>query len=415
MSHPLKIFLIAGEASGDVLGGKLMTALNHAATQRGDEIIFDGIGGEHMIKAGLAKSRFAMRELSLIGIAEILPHLPRLLRRIKETTKHIQHQKPDILLTIDAPAFGLRVASKLGKTDHTLRVHFVAPQHWAWRPGRARALKHETDLMLALLPFEPEFFNQYGVACDYVGHPVIESYPQQPGDGEQFRRSHAIADPQKIIILLPGSRRNEFIRLVPQFTAALQLLAKNWPPHEPPPVVILPLAAASQNLYHHDPQWKNMLAALPWRVIALAADDEQAKWEAFAAAATKGAALAASGTVTLELALAGLPSVIAYRVSWLTFMLFKLLARIPHVGLANIIAGREIMPEYLQSRCRPDLLAAALAPLLQDSAARQSQTDGLRKVAAALQGEACEKTKPSQRAAAKILAAWQQRQTQKNQ
>ena len=328
-AKPLKIFLIAGEASGDVIGGKLMQAMKSAADERGYAITFDGIGGEHMAAAGL-KTRFPMRELSLIGIAEILPHLPQLLRRIKETVAAIRHEQPDMLITIDAPAFGLRVARRLGKSAKTLRVHYVAPQHWAWRPGRAKSLKHETDLLLALLPFEPAFFAQYGVTCHYVGHPAIEAFDQAQhmrgkDDGHNFRQKYHIANDAKIILLLPGSRHSECRSLMPQFTATLHQIAAEWPVNTPPPVVILPLTAASAEICQTQPHWQENLSKLPYRLVILPPDFDADKWDGFAAASVNGAALAASGTVTLELALAGVPTVLAYRLSWFSYLLVKII------------------------------------------------------------------------------------------
>ena len=401
----LKIFLIAGEASGDVLGGRLMESLAVEATQNGYSIEFTGIGGEHMLAAGLQKSRFPMRELSLIGIAEILPHLPRLLRRIHETIHAIKTEKPDILITIDAPAFGLRVAGRLGAQPDTLRVHYVAPQHWAWRPGRAKALNHETDLLLALLPFEPAFFAQYQIQSHYVGHPVIEAWQNGNGDQARFRAAHHIANDSKIILLLPGSRRSEFIRLMPQFIATLKLILGKINDITLP-TVVLPLAAASQTLYENDPQWQNLIAQLPCRVITIPHHDDQAKWDSFAAAASNGLALAASGTVTLELALAGIPTIVAYRLSWFSFILVKLLVRVKHVALANIIGGERIMPEFLQSHCRPDILADAMLDIINDAKIRQNQINGLQQVARALVGDEND-LPPSRRAARAIMKFWQ--------
>lgn len=186
MTRPL-VFLIAGEPSGDVLGARLMAALKR---RTGGEIDFVGIGGPAMAEEELV-SRFPMSELSLLGIAEILPHIPQLRRRIAETIAGIKDLKPDVLVTIDAPAFCLRVSRQL--TEIVPRIHYVAPQHWAWRPGRAHDLARATDHLMALLPFEPEFFARYGVDCAFVGHPVVEGGAGQ-GDAAKFRRRHAIPE-----------------------------------------------------------------------------------------------------------------------------------------------------------------------------------------------------------------------------
>ena len=358
MTRPL-VFLIAGEPSGDVLGARLMAALKR---RTGGEIDFAGIGGPAMAEEGLV-SRFPMSELSLLGIAEILPHIPQLRRRIAETIAGIKELKPDLLVTIDAPAFCLRVSRQLSQI--VPRVHYVAPQHWAWRPGRAHDLARATDHLMALLPFEPEFFARYGVDCAFVGHPVVEGGAGQ-GDAARFRRRHAIPEDSPVLTVLLGSRRGEVRRLLPVFESAVGRLHQVMPDLR----VVLPTVP------HLAPQIG--AASEAWPMPTILVEDRLDKFDAFAAST---AALAASGTVALELALSGTPSVIAYRVHALTGLLVKLLLNVRHVSLINIITGREIVPELIQGNCRPDRIADEIGRLLTDPAARAAQRAGFEELA----------------------------------
>lgn len=364
MSTPAtRIFLIAGEASGDLLGGRLMAALR---AQAPGPIEFDGVGGETMQAAGLV-SRFPMGELSLMGFAEILPHLPRLIRRINETEAALRATHPAVLVTIDAPAFCLRVSKRLAGAGFP-RLHYVAPQHWAWRRERARGLSAATDRLLALLPFEPAFFADYGMPCDFVGHPVIEGGAPK-GDGSAFRRTHGVAADQPLLLLLPGSRRGEVSRLLPTFLESLRRLRASRPG----------LAAAIAVAPGVDRLVREGLGDLAGSVIL--ATGPEARYAAMAAA---DAALAASGTVALELALAGCPSVIAYRVNPITAAILKRMVQVPYAALPNLIADRMVMQERIQEECRPDLLTADLAKLLDDPEAAAAQRSAIEAISAAL-------------------------------
>ncbi len=358
MTRPL-VFLVAGEPSGDVLGARLMAALKR---RTGGEIDFVGIGGPAMAEEGLV-SRFPMSELSLLGIAEILPHIPQLRRRIAETVAGIKELNPDVLVTIDAPAFCLRVSRQLAEI--VPRIHYVAPQHWAWRPGRAHDLARATDHLMALLPFEPEFFARYGVDCAFVGHPVVEGGAGQ-GDAARFRRRHAIPEDSPVLTVLLGSRRGEVRRLLPVFERAVERLHQLIPDLR----VVLPTV----------PHLASQIgaAAEAWPMPTILVEDRQDKFDAFAAST---AALAASGTVALELALSGTPSVIAYRVHPVTGLLVKLLLNVRHVSLINIITGRGIVPELIQGNCRPDRIADEIGRLLTDPAARATQRAGFAELA----------------------------------
>ncbi len=374
------IFLVAGEPSGDVLGARLMRALKE---ETGGRVRFAGVGGPRMAAEGL-DSLFPMSDLTVMGLAEVLPRLPRLIRRIRQTARTAREMRPAAVVTIDAPDFSFRVAKRLKGAGIPL-VHYVAPTVWAWRPGRARKIARILDHLLVLLPFEPPYFEREGLSCDFVGHPVIESGADK-GDGEAFRRSHGIDPEAPVVCVLPGSRHSETSRLLPVFSETLRRLAETNPAVQ----VVVPAAPSVAG--------EVAAAAAAWPFPALVILDEAEKYAAFAAA---DAALAASGTVSLELALAGTPTVIAYRLSPLTAWIGRRLIRVRFVSLANIVLDREVVPEFLQERCRPDLLAPALGGLLNDPEVRQRQIDGAREAVAQLGGDG---PLPSRRAARAVLS-----------
>ena len=344
------IFLVAGEASGDALGGRLMRALGDLT---GGGVRVDGFGGSDMQAAGLV-SRFPLSELSLMGLAEVLPHLPRLFRRLRELEQAIRAARPAALVTIDAPSFGLRLQRRLGGLG-IARIHYVAPQVWAWRPGRAKKLARGLDHLLALLPFEPAFFARHGLDCRYVGHPVIESGAGQ-GDGAGFRAAHGFAA-AKLLVVLPGSRRGEVARHTAIFGATVGLLHERHPDLR----IVVPTVPHVAELV------RAAVARWPVPVTIVASGAE--KYAAFAAA---DAALAASGTVALELGLSDTPMVIAYRLNPVTAEIGRRIVTTPHVSLVNLLLERRLVPEMIQEKCRPDLLAEAVGALLSGGeAARQ--------------------------------------------
>jgi len=373
------IFLVAGEPSGDALGARLMSALKEA---RGGAARFAGIGGAGMAAEGL-DSLFPMSELTLMGLAEVLPHVPRLLRRIAETEAAARATRPDVVVTIDSPGFSFRVARRLVGSGIPV-VHYVAPSVWAWRPGRAREIAGFLDHLMALLPFEPPYFEAEGLACTFVGHPVLESTADD-GDGPAFRRRHGIGDDAPVICLLPGSRQGEVSRLMPVFAEAVALVAKGRPDLE----VVVPSVAALAGTITD--------AAGGWSVPARVVTGEAEKFDAFAAA---DAALAASGTVALELAMAKTPAVIAYRMHPLTGWLARRLVRVRYVSLVNLVLDRPVMPELLLGDCRPDRLAEAVTSLLDDPEARAVQAAGAAEALAAL---GLDGAAPSRRAADVVL------------
>ena len=348
------VYLIAGEPSGDRLGARLMAALK---AQAGGDITFRGIGGAHMGTEGL-ESRFPIAELSVMGLAEVLPRLAGLLRRIRETCADIRGARPDVLVTIDAPDFGLRVAKRLAGQGIPL-VHYVAPSVWAWKPGRAKKMAAYLDHVMTLLPFEPPFFTRHGLAATFTGHPVLEG-GAGAGDGKGFRARHQIAADAALLCLLPGSRSGEVRRLMPIFK---EVMARLRPDH-PGLVSVMPAVD------HVAGYLRSEIAH--WPAPPLIVTGEADKFDAFAAS---GAALAASGTVGLELAAAGVPHVVAYRFNWLTNKLAHVLVKGDYVHLVNVALGEEAVPEFILENCRADPIAAAVAGLLDDAEARACQTE----------------------------------------
>ena len=354
------VFLIAGEPSGDLLGARLMAAMKRKAD---GPIRFAGIGGDRMIAEGL-ETLFPLHELSLMGIAELLPRLPNLIRRLKQTAVEIRNRRPDVVVTIDAPDFCFRIAKRL-KGSGIPFVHYVAPTVWAWRPKRARKIAAFLDHLLALLPFEPPYFEREGLPCTFVGHSIVEGGAAS-GDAGRFRTKHGIPPGARLLTVLPGSRRSEISRLLPDFKATLERLA----PSHRGLVAVVPTV----------PHVRDTVAAevAGWPVPVILVEGDQDKYDAFAASEV---ALAASGTVALELALARLPAVIAYRMHPVTVGLYRRFIHVKYANLVNIMLDRMLVPEFLQENCTPENLADAVGRLLDDPAARAEQRDGVAEVA----------------------------------
>ncbi len=376
------VYLVAGEPSGDLLGARLMEGLR--AVGGGDDVTFAGIGGEAMRAAGLV-SLFPQADLAVMGLAEVVPHIPRILRRLDQTVADIAACRPAAIVTIDSWSFNKRLIDRLKRARIAApRIHCVAPMVWAWRARRVHDLRGRVDLLLCLLANEPRLFEAAGVHAKYIGHPVLETGAGR-GDGAAFRARHDIPADAMVVAVLPGSRRFETGRLLPVFGATLGRLASSHPRLWAVVPTVETVAAAVR------------AAAGRWPVPAVVVQGAQERYAAFAASR---AALAASGTVTLELALAGVPMVIGYRVSPVTAWFARRLFTLDAVSLPNILAGRSVVPELLQDDCDPALLAPALASLLDDETARSEQREGLRAALGTLDqgGEP-----PSRRAARAIL------------
>lgn len=354
----LHIYLIAGEPSGDLLGGRLMAALRE---RLGDGVTFSGIGGETMAGEGLS-SLFPMTELSVMGLVEVLPRIPRILKRVGQTISDIETKRPDALITIDSWGFNGRIHKGLKQRGSAVpRIHYVAPMVWAWKSGRTKTLARVLDLLLTLLPNEPAWFEKEGLKTLHVGHPVIEG-PAAQGDGVAFRTRHGFATDRKLLCVLPGSRHSETAKLLEPFRETMAILARRFPDLA---VVVPTVETVAEEVARAVRDWP-----LPTVVVR-----GPEKYDAFAAC---DAALAASGTVALELAMARLPAVITYKVSPVSaFVATRFLGlSLKFVTLVNILVDEAVMPELLQDDCRPDKLAAAVEHLLTDEAARALQAAG---------------------------------------
>jgi len=350
-SRALSLYIVAAEESGDALGAALVRALN---ARHGGALTLNGVGGRAMAAAGV-NSPFAIDELSIMGIAAIPRRLPMIFRRIRQTAAAVVAARPDALVIVDSPDFTHRVARRVRQIAPSIPIlDYVSPSIWAWRPGRARAMRAYVDQVLAILPFEPALYVKLGgPPCRYVGHPLIERIAELRPNAEEAQRRRA--DPP-VVLVLPT---------VPHLAA--QVLA----------------------------------AVAGWKVAPRVVVDPAEKWAAFRRAR---AALAASGTVTLELALAGIPTVAAYRMSpleaFIVVWLLRVLVRLPSVILANLVLGENVIPELLQSAATPERLAAALLPLLSDTPQRQRQIEAFGRLDGimAIGGEA-----PSAKAAVIVL------------
>ncbi|HMK90149.1 MAG TPA: lipid-A-disaccharide synthase [Methylocystis sp.] len=342
-----KIFVIAGEASGDRLGGLLL----HALRAEAPGATFAGVGGDRMIAEGFC-SLFPISDLAVMGLAPVLARLPRLLRRLNETVAAILNDPPDCLVLIDAPDFTHRVARRIrAAAPHIPIIDYVSPTVWAWRPGRAKAMRAYVDLVLAILPFEPAAYVRLaGPRCVYVGHPLIEALPRLARRGER----------ENLLLVLPGSREAEIKRLAPIYGEAAGLLARARPRLE----VAVPVAPQMRALVETE--------TARWPVSARLLGEEE-KYSAFGAARV---ALVTSGAATLELALAQAPMVVAYKVACAESLL-RFLVNVEHFALPNLILERRAVPEFFQSEATPAALARALEALLDEGPARLDQIESL--------------------------------------
>ncbi|WP_404292300.1 lipid-A-disaccharide synthase [Microvirga sp. RSM25] len=358
---PLTIWIVSGEESGDQLGAKLMRSLK--VRFGGERLRFGGVGGHAMGKEGL-KSLFPLEEIAVMGFSAVIARLPSILKRIRFTAVAVVAAKPDMLIIIDSPDFTHRVAKAVRQRAPQIPIiDYVSPSVWAWRPGRASKMRAYVDHLLALLPFEPAAHRRLGgPPTTYVGHPLVERLAEiRPAPGE---RESAGNGPIKLLVL-PGSRRSEVSRLMEPFGEALALLKERSPrPFE----VTIP---AVSHLAH-----EIRTRAESWSVKPRIVEGEGAKWTAFRQA---DAALAASGTVTLELGLSGVPMVVAYRVSKIEEVL-KYLIKAPSIVLTNLVLDENVIPELIQWDCTPEKLANALLPLLSDTPERTRQLEAFSKL-----------------------------------
>lgn len=345
-----KVFLSAGEPSGDFLGSHLMNSLK---CRFNNNIEFAGLGGSLMEGEGMS-SLFPIEELSIMGLAEIIPHIWRIRKRISETVDTIEKINPDIVVTIDSPGFNFRVGKMLKKRGKIIPlVHYVAPSVWAWRPGRAKSIAQFLNHLLVLFPFEPRYFLKEGLPTQFVGHPVVELGLENTTDFS-FRQRHNIPLTATILTVLPGSRRGEISRLLPVFQKTILKLQQN----DPNLHVVIPTLPHLVNQIHQR-------LTVPATIVTT-------QLEKIAALQESRAALAASGTVSLELGAARLPSVIAYKMNPITHFVINFMVKVKYACLLNILMNKEIVPERLQQKCTPENLALALGEVLYNDKMRES-------------------------------------------
>jgi lipid-A-disaccharide synthase len=383
-ARPLSIYLVAAEESGDALGAALVRALRTAAH---GALTLAGVGGRAMAAEGVV-SPFSIDELAIVGVSAIPARLRLILRRIRETADAVVAARPDALVIIDSPDFTHRVARRVRARAPSIPIiDYVSPSVWAWRSGRARAMRAYVDCVLAILPFEPAAHRRLGgPACVYVGHPLVERLSDlRPDPSEAERRRSA----PPVVLVLPGSRSSEIRLLLAVFGEAVARVQAQMGAIE---LVLPTMPHLLQRVRAGVADW-----TIKPRIIT----EPAAKWAAFRSAR---AALAASGTVTLELALAGVPMVAAYRLTFIEEIIARIARikqRLSSVILANLVLGENIVPELLQHDCTPERLAEALLPLLSDTPEWQRQTDAFRRLDRIMALD----MQPSIRAAAVVLDA----------
>lgn len=352
-----KFFFIVGEASGDVLGAKMMAEIKAKV----DGAQFVGVGGNLMKKEGL-KSLFDMNELAVMGIFEVIPHIFKILGRIKQVTAEILRQKPDYVITIDSPDFCFRVMKKLEKCSDFKKIHVVAPSVWAYREGRARKIAKLYDLLLTLLPFEPPYFTKYGLKTQFIGHPIVEkrpSFAKKRQISSNFRKKHGFYEKDRIIYITPGSRISEVSRIFADFVAGVNLL-KNKVENL---AVVIAVTDKTKDLV------KEMAKELQVKYVVI---DKAKKDEALL---SSNVALAKSGTNTVENSLYKLPMVIGYKLNFLTYILAKILVKIRFANLVNLILNEEVIPELLQYDCNGKKIAYELQKLFKNPDLAQKQIE----------------------------------------
>jgi lipid-A-disaccharide synthase len=377
---PLKVFMVAGEESGDRLGGALMRALYERTH---GNVIFFGVGGDQMAAAGL-QSLFPLRETALMGFASIPARLFGVLRRIRQAAAAAVAKNPDVLVIIDSPEFTHRIARDVRARSRMIPiVDYVSPSVWAWRPGRARAMREYIDHVMALLPFEPAVHARLGgPPCSYVGHPLTERVTVLRPNADERRRRNA--DPP-ILLIMPGSRHGEIAHMLSVFAQAAELAAARLGVLA---TVVLTVPELARSVSDAVAQWR-----IPARVIVDPAEKE-------AAFRTARAAIVKSGTGTLELAIAGVPMVAAYRMNAIEAFILMRLVKSPSVILANLVLGENIVPELLQGEATPQRIADAIVPLIEETPARHTQLEAFGRLDAIME---IGRLKPSDRAAQIVL------------
>jgi lipid-A-disaccharide synthase len=350
----MKIYIIAGEPSGDILASRLMIAIR----KKYPEAEFFGTGGETMAAEGF-KSLFNIKDLSVMGVMEVIPKLPVILRHRREVMTDIEKVQPDVIVTVDSWGFVNSILKNLKKKGiKTPKVHYVAPQVWAWKKGRAKKAAQLMDHLMTLLPYEPPYFEKHGLACTFVGHPVIENTANLPTDIAALKKQNNIPEDARVLCVLPGSRNTEIKKLAPVFVKSVQLLHREIPEL----YLLIPSVEAIKseiNSYFKD-------INVPYKLVT----GQQARYEAFCMSEF---AIAASGTVSLELTACGTPHLIAYKFNWLTNKIADIFVKVKYANLINILADKFIIPEFTLNKCRADLIAVEALEFSFDEDKRNAQ------------------------------------------
>lgn len=379
------VYIIAAEPSGDQLGSLLIRALKE---ETGGNIRIAGIGGSAMTQAG-PQTLFDPAELALLGIFEVIPKAGMVLRRVRETVADIEARKPDVLVTIDSWGFTGRIHERLSKHASPIkRVRYVAPQVWAWRPGRARQLSRWIHHLMVLFPFEPPYFTKYGLPTSWVGHPVLECGADK-GNAARFRECHGIAEADTVVTVLPGSRNSEVSRLLRVFGDVVRALQDKVPRLR----IVIPTVA--------NVEAKVRAETTNWPVQPIIVTSTEDRFDAFAASK---AALAASGTVSLELAMAGVAHVIAYRINALSALALRFLIKTKFVNLVNVLLNREAVHERLQGQCNADVLTQDMLRLLSDTAYSNQMKADFREALTSLSPAGVSPSREAARAVLKLVA-----------
>ena len=375
------VYLIAGEPSGDMLGARLMRALK----SQDSSIEFTGVCGDNMEKEGM-HSLFDISDLAVMGLVEVIPSIPKVLRHIRETVQDIKEKKPDIVITIDSWSFSARVHKALRKQNIKVKqMHYVAPQVWAWKKKRAKTMYKYIDRLLTLFPNEPKYFTPYNLPTDFVGHPVVES-SMINADSKDFISQYSIPEDKKIALILPGSRHNEVANLLPIFLDVVDELKKT----NKDLYFVLPTVKTVEN------RVRNILKQRNSDILVINTQQER-----YSAAQSASFAIAASGTVALELAIINVPHIIAYKAPALTAWLVRHISNIKYVNLTNILLDKLIVPELLQDECNKENILKNVNLLLdKNSDLYKTQEKGFDELR---QNLGVGKVRPSQKAAEIII------------
>ena len=357
----IKIYMIATEPSGDVIGSNLIKSLKKTKNNR---VKVFGIGGPKMIKSGLTKSLFQIKKLSIFGIFEIIPKIYKVFSLLKMTEKDLIKIKPNVLVTIDSPDFNFRVLKRISnKIPFTKKIHYVAPTVWAWRSGRAKYLSNYIDKLLTILPFEKKYFTKYNLNTKFVGHPVYEIRKYKTINKKNLYFKYKIKNGCKIISFLPGSRLSELKKSIPVLIETINLIKNRSDLNIHVLFYILPHLKKYFNKYNFD---------FPYSLV-----DETDKYDAFK---ISNAAISSSGTVAVELSYFSIPTIVIYKLNFLSYLIAKIFVKIKHANLLNILAKKYIIPEFLQFKCRPDLICNELIKLLNNNSYAKKQLYECKKI-----------------------------------